>query len=117
MATPSRTQKQIAERYKGNLGYYKKVHPWRRARRLVSVISIFGGLIAIWVFQARSRESVFYSGKISPDHAWFGDEGASCHDKALMTGGPLTPQKFRAIVKERLQKGIACQLTEQKCQT
>jgi hypothetical protein len=117
MATPSRTQKQIAERYKGNLGYYKKVHPWRRARRLVSVISILGGLIAIWIFQTRGRETFFNSGKLSAEHAEFGDNCATCHDKSLMTGGPLTPQKFRAIVKERFQKGVAFDLIDQKCQT
>src|SRR5450755_3851452 len=99
MATPSRTQKQIAERYKGNLGYYKKVHPWRRARRLVSVIAIIGGLIAILIFQPRGHETFFTSGKISAEHAAFGNNCATCHDKSLMIGGSLTPQKFRAIVK------------------
>ena len=42
MAYPRRTQKQIAERYKGNLGYYKKLHPWRRARWAVSFLAIAG---------------------------------------------------------------------------
>ena len=47
MAKPGRTQKQIAERYKGNLGYYRNLHPWRRARLVVSWLAIFGGLIAV----------------------------------------------------------------------
>jgi hypothetical protein len=117
MATPSRTQKQIAERYKGNLGYYKKVHPWRRARRLVTAISIIGGLIAIWIYQTRGRESFFSAGKISAEHAGFGDNCASCHDKSLTAGGPLTPKKFRAIVKERFRNGIAFEPIDKKCET
>ena len=50
MPKPSRTQKQIAERYKGNLGYYRRLHPWRRARLIVSLLTIFGGLIAVIFF-------------------------------------------------------------------
>jgi len=117
MATPSRTQKQIAERYKGNLGYYRKVHPWRRARRLVTVISIIGGLIAIWIYQTRGRESFFSAGKISAEHAGFGDNCASCHDKSLAAGGPLTPKKFRDMVKERFRNGIAFEPIDKKCET
>ena len=47
MATPGRTQKQIAERYKGNLGYYKRKHPWRVARFIVSFLALVGGLAVI----------------------------------------------------------------------
>lgn len=117
MATPSRTQKQIAERYKGNLGYYKKVHPWRRARSLVTAISIIGGLVAIWIYQTRGRENFFSAGSISAEHAGFDDNCASCHDKSLMAGGPLTPKKFREIVKERFRNGIAFEPIDRKCET
>jgi len=117
MATPSRTQKQIAERYKGNLGYYKKVHPWRRARRWATGISIIGGLIAIWLFNKRGPETFFNTGHISAEHAAFGDNCASCHDKALITGGALTPKKFREIIKERFRNGITFEAIDQKCQT
>jgi class III cytochrome C family protein len=117
MATPYRTQKQIAERYKGNLGYYKKVHPWRRARRLVTAIFIIGGIAAIWIYQTRGRETFFSAGKLSAEHAGFGNNCASCHDKALMTEGPLTPKTFRAIVKERFRNGIPFESIDQKCQT
>jgi hypothetical protein len=116
MATPSRTQKQIAERYKGNLGYYKKVHPWRRARRLSTAIAIIGGLIAIWLYQARGPETFFSAGKLSAEHAGFGDNCASCHDKALVTGGPLTAKKFSEIVKARFHNGVTFEAIDQKCQ-
>jgi hypothetical protein len=73
MAKLGRTQKQIAERYKTNLGYYNKLHPWRRARRWVSLLSIVAGLAAIWLFQKRGRETFFSPGKISANHAAFAD--------------------------------------------
>jgi predicted CXXCH cytochrome family protein len=117
MATPSRTQKQIAERYKGNLGYYKKVHPWRRARRIVTAISIIGGLLAIWIYQRHGRETFFSAGKISAEHAAFGNDCAKCHDKSLATGGPLTPKTFREIVKERFRNGIPFEPIDKKCET
>jgi hypothetical protein len=117
MATPSRTQKQIAERYKGNLGYYKKVHPWRRARRTVTAVAVIGGLIAIWIYQTRGRETFFTAGQISADHAGFADNCASCHDKSLMAGGPLTPKKFREIIKERFRNGVAFVPIDKKCET
>jgi len=59
MAKPRRTQKQIAERYKGNLGYYRRLHPWRRTRLIVSLFTIFGGLVAIGLFQKHGRETFF----------------------------------------------------------
>ena len=51
MATPARTQKQIAERYKGNLGYYKRKHPWRVARFCVSFLALAGGVAGILIYQ------------------------------------------------------------------
>jgi hypothetical protein len=51
MATPGRTQKQIAERYKGNLGYYKKKHTWRVTCWFASLLAISVGVASILVFQ------------------------------------------------------------------
>jgi len=59
MAKPGRTQKQIAERYKGNLGYYNRLHTWRRWRHIVGFMTIVAGLVSIWVFQKRGRETFF----------------------------------------------------------
>ncbi len=59
MAAPRRTQKQIAERYKGNLGYYNKKHPWRRARRWVSFLAIAGGITGIVTFSNLRPREVF----------------------------------------------------------
>ena len=117
MAAPRRTQKQIAERYKGNLGYYNKKHPWRRARRWVSFLAIAGGITGIVLFRMYGRETFFNTGPISSNHAAFGDNCASCHDKSLMTGGALTVQKFREIVQERFRNGIAFEPIDQRCET
>ena len=81
MAAPSRTQKQIAERYKGNLGYYNKQHPWRRARSIATVVAIVGGIVGILLYQSRGRETFFSAGPISAEHAAFGDNCARCHEK------------------------------------
>ena len=107
MPAPRRTQKQIAERYKGNLGYYNKLHPWRRARAVVSVIAIVGGVIAIIVFQTRGHETFFNAGKISVPHASIADNCTKCHDQTLMTGGRLTASKFKEVLGDRFWHGVA----------
>src|SRR6266404_2512501 len=116
MPAPRRTQKQIAERYKGNLGYYNKPHPWRRARMLVSLLTICGGLFGIWFFYQRGHEAFFNVGKISANHAGFADNCAACHDKSLMIGGRLTPEKFKAVLGERFRHGVAFEPIDRKCQ-
>ena len=117
MAKPGRTQKQIAERYKANLGYYSRLHPWRRARAWVSILAVVGGIVGIAVFQMRGRETFFNAGTISANHAGFGDNCASCHDKTLMTGGSLTVAKFKQLLSDRFQRGVAFEPIDQKCQT
>src|SRR6476646_8345562 len=91
MATPGRTQKQIAERYKGNLGYYKRKHPWRVARFTVSFLALAGGLAAIIAYQDRifrrqASEEFFSSGRLSSQHAKFEQDCAACHDKNAPVG-------------------------------
>jgi hypothetical protein len=117
MPAPRRTQKQIAERYKGNLGYYNKRHPWRRARFWVSFIAFFGGLAGIWFSQGRVRETFFNSGKISSNHATFENDCAQCHDKSLLVIGALTPAKFSQVLKDRFQRGVAFDPIDKKCET
>ena len=117
MAAPRRTQKQIAERYKGNLGYYNKPHPWRRARTWASLIAIAGGIAAIVLFQIRGRETFFNAGKISAPHASFAANCANCHDRSLMTGGSLTSARFKQVVSDRFRHGIAFGPIDKKCET
>src|SRR6266404_3920598 len=104
MAKPGRTQKQIAERYKGNLGYYRRLHPWRRARLVVSLLSIFGGLVAILLFPRCGRETFFNAGKIATDCA-------KCHDSSVAQG------KFSEVVRDRFRNGVAIEAIDRKCET
>jgi len=110
MPKPGRTQKQIAERYKGNLGYYRRLHPWRRTRLIVSLFTIFGGLVAIGLFQKRGRETFFNAGKISTSHAKFADDCAQCHDRDAVTG------KFTEVLRDRFRNGVAVEALDRKCE-
>jgi hypothetical protein len=121
MATPGRTQKQIAERYKGNLGYYKRKHPWRVMRWCASSLAIAGGIAGIIVyqkliFQKRVSEEFFSSGKISSNHTTFAQDCAQCHDKGAALGNDLTPAKFQSVVKDRFHRGIDFTSIDHKCQ-
>jgi hypothetical protein len=111
MPKPGRTQKQIAERYKGNLGYYRRLHPWRRTRLIVSLATIFGGLLAIWLFQKHGHETFFNAGKISTSHAKFADDCAQCHDRDAVTG------KFTEVLRDRFRNGVAVETIDRKCET
>lgn len=116
MATLGRTQKQIAERYKGNLGYYRKSHPWRVARWCASLIALAGGTAGIIVFQQRGNETFFSSGKISANHAAFAHDCAKCHDKGAALGDQITLAKFQSVLKERFQHGIDFTSIDRKCE-
>jgi hypothetical protein len=109
MPKPSRTQKQIAERYKGNLGYYRRLHPWRRARMIVSLLAIFGGLLAIFLFPRCGRETFFNAGKIATAHAKFADDCAKCHEGSV-PGGKLE------ILRDRFRNGVAIEAIDRKCE-
>jgi hypothetical protein len=121
MATPARTQKQIAERYKGNLTYYKLRHPWRVARLCASFVAIVGGLGAIFfyqrlIFQKRASEQFFSAGKISSHHAQFEQDCSRCHDKNAATANQLTPAKFSGVLKDRFQHGLDFASIDNRCE-
>ena len=117
MAAPRRTQKQIAERYKGNLGYYQKKHLFRQARFWVSFLVIIGGIAGIILFQVCGRETFFNPGKISSSHARFADDCAQCHDTSLITGGILTRSDFESVLRERFRFGVPFDPIDRKCET
>ena len=116
MATPGRTQKQIAERYKGNLGYYKKKHPWRVARWCANLLAIAGGIAGIILFPKRGNEEFFSSGKISSSHAAFAQDCAKCHDKGAALGDRITLAKFKSVVNDRFHRGIDFTSIDRKCE-
>src|SRR4051794_10322517 len=121
MATPGRTQKQIAERYKGNLGYYKKKHPWRVARFCTTFVAIVGGLAAILIYQDRifsrqADEEFFSSGKLSSHHAKYEQDCAACHDKNAAMARDLTFAQFKTVIKDRFHHGLDFKSIDLKCQ-
>ncbi len=116
MATPRRTQKQIAERYKANLDYFKRIQPGRLARFLVNFLSISAGLAAIIAYQRRGDERFFNPGGLSTSHAALVDNCASCHDKSLLTGRRLTPDEFQGVLSDRFQHGVAFDPIDQNCE-
>ena len=116
MATPRRTQKQIAEQYKGNLDFFKRIQPWRLARFLVSFLAISAGLAAIIAYQRRGDERFFNPGKLSTSHAALVDNCASCHDKSLISGRRLTPDEFQEVLSDRFQHGVAFDPIDKNCE-
>jgi hypothetical protein len=116
MTTPGRTQKQIADRYKGNLGYYKKKHPWRVARWWTSFLALAGGIAGIIAFYERGNEEFFSSGKISSNHAAFARDCAKCHDKGAALGDQITLVKFQSVVNDRFHRGIDFTSIDRKCE-
>lgn len=121
MPTPGRTQKQIAERYKGNLGYYKRKHPWRVARFCATFAAIVGGLAAIFIYQDRifkrqANEEFFSSGKLSSHHAKYEQDCTQCHDKTAAMGTDLTLAKFKSVIKDRFHHGLDFKSIDLKCQ-
>ncbi len=117
MATPRRTQKQIAERYKGNLGYYKKRHPWRMARWCVSFLALAGGAAAIIAYQQRGREDFFSSGKISSNHAAFAQDCAKCHGRSSLLADGVTFAALKKVAKDQLRHGIDFTAIDLKCES
>lgn len=108
MAQPGRTQKQIAERYKGNLGYYRRLHPWRRARLIVSLAALLGGLVVIWMFHKHAAEEFFNPGELSVHHATLPNKCDECHDKSLITDG-VSWGEFKKVVGESFQHGAVAE--------
>lgn len=82
MPASKRTQKQIAERLKGNLDYYRRLHPFRGWRLAVSTLSVIGGFAAIWAYYHWKTPEIFMSpGPISRAHAGIAQNCAACHDQ------------------------------------
>ena len=80
---PEPTQKQIAAKYRDDLTYYKKTHPFRRIRFWLSVLFFFGGLVwAVGFHRLGGKAEFFNTGPISENHAPFANDCAACHTGA-----------------------------------
>ena len=85
MAAFRRTQKQVAERLKGNLDYYNKPHPWRSLRFTVSALSLVAGIAAVPAYYyLKAPESFVNPGPISRAHAPFAQNCSQCHTQTQM---------------------------------
>ncbi len=82
MALNRGTQKQIAQRFKGNLDYFKKPHYWRRLRFWTILIVCLLGTAAMAVMYLSGRETIYNPGPISSQHARIANDCSQCHEPA-----------------------------------
>src|SRR5690554_3772614 len=80
MADAKSTQKQIAEKYKDNLDYYRRGHIWRHLRLLAFGIAVLGSVAMVFGFRHWGKEEFFSTGPISTNHARFANQCEVCHD-------------------------------------
>jgi hypothetical protein len=74
------TQKQIAQRFQGNLGYFRQAHYWRRLRFLtILILSLAGTAAMAWLF-LHGPEKMYNPGPISQHHLHFAADCAQCHE-------------------------------------
>ena len=116
MAEPERTQKQIAQRYQGNLSYTSKTHPWRLARWIASLIALAGGTAAIIAFEDYGSQEFFSSGKISSNHAALAHDCGKCHERSSALSDPPTFSTIRSVVSDRFRNGIDFASIDLKCE-
>ncbi len=115
MAEPTRTQKQIAERYKGNLAYYKRLHPWRAARIAVSFVALVGGLLAVLYYHRHANPEFFNPGAISSGHALIAQDCAKCHQPKLAPRELLDPYKLGFALGQQFNLRTTVALIDGKC--
>ena len=80
-----RTQKQVAERLKGNLDYYNRPHPWRTLRGICSALALFGGAAAVaGYYYFKAPEEFMNPGPLSQRHAQLANNCEACHTQGAM---------------------------------
>lgn len=82
MPEPQRTQKQVAEKYKGNLDYYRRGHFFRRTRGIAFAVVALGSLLIALTYGKWGRPALFNTGPISQNHAQFMHDCKVCHEKS-----------------------------------
>src|SRR4029079_4306351 len=116
MAEPKRTQKEIVQRYHGNLSYTSKIHPWRLARWIVSLIALAGGTAAIIAYEDYGSKDFFSTGKISNNHSALAKDCSKCHERAGALGQEISLTAVKNVLKDRFQNGIDFASIDLKCQ-
>ncbi|HMJ88207.1 MAG TPA: hypothetical protein VK530_00240, partial [Candidatus Acidoferrum sp.] len=79
------TQKQIAQRFKGNLDYFKKPHYWRSIRFwTILAVCLLGTAAMAWIYFS-GNETIYSPGPLSAPHARLESDCSQCHDPAKRT--------------------------------
>ena len=83
MAGPNRTQKEIAQSYRGNLAYLRKFHFFRTLRGVVFLLVVVGSIgLALGYRHFGGHKEFFSTGPISANHAKFANRCEVCHADA-----------------------------------
>ena len=77
-----RTQKQVVEKYKGNLTYYRHGHYLRWLKLGLFFLSVAGSIAAVMTYPRWGRPALFSTGPISANHAAFAHDCRQCHEDA-----------------------------------
>lgn len=104
MALNRGTQKQIAQRFKGNLDYFRKAHYWRRLRFLTILLVSLGGAAAMAFLYFGGRESMYNPGPISQHHAQFANDCAQCHEPTPKALAGATLKLSNESIDQRCEK-------------
>ncbi len=93
MASPRKTQKQIAQRYAGNLKYYRVLHSLRRTKILLTGFCLLLAVAVMSIFLIYGRttprmEWINSPGPVSQPHAQIAQDCKACHG-LKMELGPL----------------------------
>ncbi len=100
---PENTQKQIAQKYKDNLTYYKEGHYLRRWRKWLSILAVIGGLVwALGYKHLGGSNEFFNTGPISANHARFTEQCEICHEGATTDVFSMLPlEKTKAMLLDK----------------
>jgi len=73
------TPKQVAQKYWGNPGYFRKSHYLRRLRGWCFVIVALCSIVGAATFHSWGSAKIFSKGPISKNHASFANDCRACH--------------------------------------
>lgn len=82
MAGPNRTQKEIAQSYRGNLAYLGKYHFFRTLRWVAFLICVVGSIALALGYRQFGKKEFFSTGPLSANHAISANRCEQCHDAA-----------------------------------
>src|SRR5438067_4405149 len=108
MAGPVRTQKQVGEKYKGNLNYFNKPHFFRVLRFTCSLLAFVVGIGSIVWFYKHGSDQFYNPGLISQNHASFKNDCGQCHQARQRDFLNLvSPGKVKTAMDDTFHRGIS----------